>query len=196
MNYRLKKDLPDMEAGEIFDDTDSFGHETSSMFDSRGTYRFEKDDIEHFDEWFEKVDESSDWLHNGTIYYRPEVSVYSKRFLPCSDMFRVTEYDIARRRIGFCHESAKSCERFIDFLESVEAVSHDDGFMSPFGKVDEVRYGFGIFCDWEGNLCAEEKKHMVLAGEFYFDNEENAEKSINSHPNEWKVILNYDWSRE
>ena len=44
-----------MEAGEIFDDTDSFGHETSSMFDSRGTYRFEKDDIKHFNEWFEDL---------------------------------------------------------------------------------------------------------------------------------------------
>lgn len=57
MKYRLRKDLPDMEAGELFDDTDSFGHETSSMFDSRGTYRFEKDDIKHFDEWFEEVKE-------------------------------------------------------------------------------------------------------------------------------------------
>lgn len=55
MKYRLKKDTPDMEAGEIFDDTDSFGHETSSMFDSRGTYRFEKDDIKHFNEWFEDL---------------------------------------------------------------------------------------------------------------------------------------------
>lgn len=55
MKYRLKKDLPDMEAGELFDDTDSFGHETSSMFDSRGAYRFEKDDIKHFDEWFEDL---------------------------------------------------------------------------------------------------------------------------------------------
>lgn len=55
MKYRLKKDLPDLEAGELFDDTDSFGHETSSMFDSRGTYRFEKDDIKHFDEWFEDL---------------------------------------------------------------------------------------------------------------------------------------------
>ena len=55
MKYRLKKDLPDLEAGEIFDDTDSFGHETSSMFDSRGAYRFEKDDIKHFDEWFEDL---------------------------------------------------------------------------------------------------------------------------------------------
>ena len=55
MKYRLKKDLPDLEAGELFDDTDSFGHETSSMFDSRGTYRFEKDDIKYFDEWFEDL---------------------------------------------------------------------------------------------------------------------------------------------
>ena len=55
MKYRLKKDLPDLEAGELFDDADSFGHETSSMFDSRGAYRFEKDDIKHFDEWFEDL---------------------------------------------------------------------------------------------------------------------------------------------
>lgn len=61
MKYRLKKDLPDLEAGEIFDDTDSFGHETSSMFDSRGTYRFEKDGIKHFDEWFEEVKEPT-WV--------------------------------------------------------------------------------------------------------------------------------------
>ena len=61
MKYRLKKDLPDMEAGEIFDDTDSFGHETSSMFDSRGAYRFDKDDIKHFDEWFEEVKEPT-WV--------------------------------------------------------------------------------------------------------------------------------------
>ena len=56
--YRLKKDLPDLEAGEIFNssyDADSSGYESSSMFDSRGAYRFEKDDIKHFDEWFEEV---------------------------------------------------------------------------------------------------------------------------------------------
>ena len=62
MKYRLKKDLPDLEAGELFDDTDSFGHETSSMFDSRGAYRFEKDDIKHFDEWFEEVKEEPKWV--------------------------------------------------------------------------------------------------------------------------------------
>lgn len=61
MKYRLRKDLPDLEAGELFDDTDSFGHETSSMFDSRGIYRFEKDDIKHFDEWFEVVEEP-EWV--------------------------------------------------------------------------------------------------------------------------------------
>lgn len=53
--YRLKKDLPDLEAGEVFDVTDNLDEETSSMFDSRGAYRFDKDDIKHFDEWFEEV---------------------------------------------------------------------------------------------------------------------------------------------
>ena len=59
--YRLKKDLPDLEAGEIFDVTDNLDDETSSMFDSTGTYRFDKDDIKHFDEWFEEVKEP-EWI--------------------------------------------------------------------------------------------------------------------------------------
>ena len=57
--YRLKKDLPDLEAGEIFDATEKLDDETSSMFDSRGNYRFEKDDIKHFDEW--KIIANYDW---------------------------------------------------------------------------------------------------------------------------------------
>lgn len=77
MKYRLKKDLPDMEAGELFDDTDSFGHETSSMFDSRGTYRFDKDDIKHFDEWFEEVKEPT-WVRKKIkqIEFGEHKSVY------------------------------------------------------------------------------------------------------------------------
>lgn len=77
MNYRLKKDLPDLEAGEIFDDTDSFGHETSSMFDSRGAYRFEKDDIKHFDEWFEDLS-SQKWTQKQIkqIEFGEHKSVY------------------------------------------------------------------------------------------------------------------------
>ena len=77
MNYRLKKDLPDLKAGEIFEDTDSFGHETSSMFDSRGTYRFEKDDIKHFDEWFEDLS-SQKWTQKQIkqIEFGEHKSVY------------------------------------------------------------------------------------------------------------------------
>lgn len=77
MKYRLKKDLPDLEAGEIFDDTDGFGHETSSMFDSRGAYRFEKDDIKHFDEWFEDLS-SQKWTQKQIkqIEFGEHKSVY------------------------------------------------------------------------------------------------------------------------
>ena len=77
MKYRLKKDTPDMEAGELFDDTDSFGHETSSMFDSRGAYRFEKDDIKHFDEWFEDLG-SQKWTQKQIkqIEFGEQKSVY------------------------------------------------------------------------------------------------------------------------
>lgn len=113
-----------------------------------------------------------------------------------SRRWTIDSFDRGLKAVGNVFKTGEPAHQFIDYLKSVEVVSHDEGFMTPFGKVDEVLYGFGIFCDWEGNLCAEDKKHMVLAGEFYFDNEENAEKSIDSHPDEWKTILNYDWSKE
>lgn len=84
MKYRLKKDLPDMEAGELFDDTDSFGHETSSMFDSRGTYRFEKDDIKHFDEWFEEVKEEPKWVRKQikqVVYHNAKTDTLNWKYV-------------------------------------------------------------------------------------------------------------------
>ena len=106
------------------------------------------------------------------------------------------EVDEYRYSMGGCFKTNTSAKAWITYLKAVATVSQDEGFMAPFGQLDKGRYGFGIFYDWAGNLCAEEKNHRVLAGEFYFDNKENAEKSIDSHPNEWKIILNYDWSRE
>lgn len=194
IKYVLKKDTPFYKKGTEF--CEDWFHKGVLLNDDC-SIAANLNELDNPDEWFEKVDESSDWLHDGASYYSPEVSGLAKKFVPSYNEYRGDDvHDEARRHIGICYKSREACQRFIDFLTAVEVVSHDDGFMTPFGKVDEVLYGFGIFCDWEGNLCAEEKKHMVLAGEFYFDNEENAEKSIDSHPDEWKTILNYDWSKE
>lgn len=191
--YRLKKDTPFYKKGtEFCEDWFLKG----ALLNDDCSIAANLNELDNPDEWFEKVDESSDWLHNGTIYYRPEVGVYDERFLPCSDMFRGTEYDIARQRIGFCHKSAESCRRFIDFLEAVEVVSHDDGFMKISRKINYDTYGYAIsHSDWNKSLIAEKVESINHAGQFYFDTSEHAEASLDKHRDEWRTILDYDWSR-
>lgn len=188
IKYVLKKDTPFYKKGTEF--CEDWFHKGVLLNDNCNVVA-NLNELNNPDEWFEKVDESSDWLHNGTIYYRPEVGVYSKRFLPCSDTFRGTEYDIARRRIGFCHKSAKSCERFIDFLEAVEVISHDDGFM----RKSDGGFGWPVIEYTANNPGVEDIAERQHAGEFYFDTREHALDSAVNHTREWQTILNYDWSR-
>lgn len=186
--YRLKKDTPFYKKGtEFCEDWFLKG----ALLNDDCSIAANLNELDNPDEWFEKVDESSDWLHNGTIYYRPEVGVYDERFLPCSDMFRGTEYDIARQRIGFCHKSAESCRRFIDFLEAVEVVSHDDGFM----RKSDGGFGWPVIEFTANNPGVEDIAERQHAGEFYFDTREHALNSAMNHTGEWQTILNYDWSR-
>ena len=33
-------------------------------------------------------------------------------------------------------------------------------------------------------------------GVILFDSEEHVDRSLRKHPDEWKIVVNYDWSRE
>ena len=54
VHYKLLKDMPNVTAGNIFDGTPDF----VDVVDARGeTYRYYKEYIDKFDEWFEVVKE-------------------------------------------------------------------------------------------------------------------------------------------
>lgn len=152
--YRLKKDLPDLEAGEILDDTDSFGHVSSSMFDSRGTYHFEKDNIKHFDEWFEEVKEESDPLFEELTHddqgNRVAINVWFRK-----------------NRDG---GHTKKMVDFIQFMEAVNVVSQDEGFMRKNGG----GFGWPVIEYTTNNPGVEDIAERQHAGEFYFDTREHA----------------------
>ena len=172
--YRLKKDLPDLEAGEIFDATDNLDDETSSMFDSRGAYRFEKDDIKHFDEWFEEVADCK------TFCDSVEKCVVASK---ASFMSAVS--------VRFPKGCQKQRDRFFSFIEAVRIVSQDDGFM----KRQANGWSFGVVESGLG-LAKAYASRVDNSGRFYFDSGEHAQASIDKHPDEWREILTYDWSKE
>ena len=91
---------------------------------------------------------------------------------------------------------SKKMVDFIQFMEAINVVSQDEGFMVPYKTLGESVYGFGISFDCNDGIYAESHNHQIVAGELYFDSEENATTSIEYHPEEWETILNYNWGRE
>lgn len=199
MKYRLKKDLPDMEAGEVFDDTDGFGHETSSMFDSRGTYRFEKDDVKHFGEWFEEV--SDEWPQKGEYCYR----VSSRGTVICF-AWRGDWYDKQCQEFGNVFKTEKSAKAYADYLKAVDTVRQDEGVLTPeqineLGGIEGKAYHVGYRGKQNGEevLCGcliDLYETWAPVGTILFDTEEHADASRKKHQDEWRIIANYDWSRE
>ena len=188
--YRLKKDLPDLEAGEIFDDADDFGHESSAMFDSTGTYRFDKDDIKHFDEWFEEVPD--EWPRVGKPYY-----VVRSNGSCDTEIWRECQYAKDCQAIGNVFKTSEAAVRFVDYLEAIATVRQDEGVLTP----DDVRktlardgtvYTIGI----NRQMVSVKEFYNTSAGAVYFDTGYNAKTSCEKHQDEWMTIANYDWSRE
>lgn len=190
MKYRLKKDLPDMKAGEIFDDTDDFGRETSVMFDSRGAYRFDKDNIKHFDEWFEEVDQR---------WKKPE---FDKVYCFVDDTgdirykrWRDDSADKIRWSLGNCFKTDKAAERYRDYLKAIITVRQDEGVLTP-AQVAKDGYVYYIYDNNEfGPVTYEAYAACISVNTVLFDTKEHVKASRDNHPAEWKTIANYDWSR-
>ena len=189
--YKLKKDTPIAKAGELFDidpEGDLLTKDDGACFSIYS--------IQDLDDWFEKVGESIEWLHDGASYYQPAVNVLTKKFVPSYNEYWGDAHDEARRHIGICYKSREACQRFINFLTAVEVVSHDEGFMKQdktYGKVWELRRAYlGSEKFFTARIFA---VGFHNPGAFYFDTEEHAIASGEKHHNEWQTILDYDWSK-
>lgn len=180
MKYRLKKDAPEFKAGEVFEMIHNIdvGDVLTQNAPRQDMYAFEVDSIDNFDEWFEEVKESNPLFGELTHDDRKD---------------RVAVNIWFRKNRDGGHP--KKMVNFIQFMEAINIVSQDEGFMVPYKTLDEMVYGFGIFRDWYDTICAERNDHRIVAGQLYFDSEENAAKSVETHLKEWETILNYNWGK-
>lgn len=139
--------------------------------------------------------------------WKPEVDdtyYYVRYTLSISDWCNIgyriwedDEDDESRYLIGNVFKTEESAQRFVDYLEAVETVRHDEGFMKISRKIDHDTYGYAIsHSDWNKSLIAEKVESINHAGQFYFDTSEHAEASLDKHRDKWRTILNYDWSKE
>ena len=171
MKYRLKKDTPAFRSGYIFE-TDP--KDDGILLDKEGVSAFYENEIEHFDEWFDEVKESSWWKPQKSekYYFLSNVGeVIDEPWLG-------SEVDEFRYSVGNCFKTKTAAERYKEYLKAIATIHQDEGVLTP----EQIN---GL-----------ERKEESPLGAIVFGTREHAEASLKKHLDEWKIIANYDWSRE
>lgn len=128
--------------------------------------------IDNFDEWFEEVKDSC--LFEGLTHDDQ------------GDKVAVNIWFSKDRGGGH----PKKMVDFIQFMEAINVVSQDEGFMTR--QSDGM--GWVIYLRDNGQLDIT-STYNELAGAFCFAWNDDAKASIKNHPDEWKAITKYKWGK-
>lgn len=113
--------------------------------------------------------------------------------------------DESRYSVGNCFKTEDAAERYKEYLKAITIVRQDEGVIDlqtvrercEAGSEDDdfcaytIAYGL-----YTRRLTIMGFVDCISASATWFDTEEHAEASIDKHQDEWKTILNYDWSKE
>ena len=149
----------------------------------------------------EEVKESGWWKpgNGGRYYYvNDDGEIIEKPWLPFG-----SPTDEKRFIMGNCFRSNVAAERWRDYLKAIATVRQDEGVLTPEEVMHAADAGTTI-----GRVVVNDRTRDLVAGysnlyitsqsvgAIYFDTCEHAQDSLDKHPDEWKIIANYDWSRE
>ena len=116
------------------------------------------------------------------------------------------ELDNGRLELGLVFKTEEAGIRCRDYLGAIATVRQDEGVLTPkqvnkLIKNEDLAYYVG-YAGNRGNrevLCGCTMGFddcCMPLGVILFDTEEHADASCKKHPDQWKTILNYDWSKE
>lgn len=106
------------------------------------------------------------------------------------------ELDESRYSMGNCFKTKESAERYKDYLEAIATVRQDEGVLT-LEQAAGNRYNYYIWIHDEFGLVVHGfNADYVSVNTVLFDTREHAQASRDKHLDEWKIIANYDWSRE
>ena len=141
----------------------------------------------------EEVKESGWWKpKNGDKYYFIDDSGYIK-----CDTWDNSFWEVDRYKMGNAFKTEEAADRFASYLKAIATVRQDDGVLTP---EQAAKNGYIYY------ICIHNEFGPVVYGSYFadgisvntvlFDTREHAQASRDKHPDEWKIIANYDWSRE
>ena len=184
--YKLKKDAPAFKAG-----TECYIEEAGNMVPCRGiSYTIvHKDQLEKnpniLTDWFEEVNESTRWKPEMLQdYYRvgSDGKVYD-------DVWENTPYiDNGRFEIGNCFQTKEEAERVVEYLKALAVVRGDA--TTKFVKGERNWYVFyNVTADYLDFGYDYSDIRNGVFGLPLFATEEDAQRSIEQHKNEWLTIF-------
>ena len=174
------------------------------MMDEGTVENMEKEDYAQWliDNGFaEEVQESGWWKpKKGDKHYFIDDSGCIK-----SDTWHDTFWEVDRYRMGNAFKTEEATKRYWGFLKAIATVRQDEGVIDLQGigekyELDENKYNnFSVYTVardlYLGKLVVIDADEYISANAIWFDTEEHAQTSLDNHPDEWKTIANYDWSR-
>lgn len=183
--YKLKKDAPAFKAG-----TECYIEEAGNMVPCRGiSYTIvHKDQLENnpdiLTDWFEEINESTRWKPEYRQNYYCVVSDGSVAVDDWSDW----RLDDGRFEISNCFKTKEEAERVVEYLKALAVVRGDATTKFTKGKSN-----WYVYYDAEKEyFCIEARYYFMDNGIFglpYFATEEDAQRSIKQHRNEWLTIF-------
>lgn len=104
--------------------------------------------------------------------------------------------DEYRYSMGECFKTEKAAEAWRSYRIAIATVRQDEGVLTP-EETAKNRYNYYIWIHDEFGLEVHGfNADYVSVNTVLFDTKEHAQASLDEHWNEWKIIANYDWSRE
>ena len=121
----------------------------------------------------------------------------------CIEPWLDDKLDEYRYSVGECFKTEKAAEAWRGYRIAIATVRQDEGVLTPEEVMHADDAGTTI-----GRVVVNDRTRDLVAGysnlyttyqsvgTIYFDTCEHAQDSLDKHPDEWKTITNYDWSRE
>ena len=183
--YKLKKDTPAFKAG-----TECYIEEAGNMVPCRGiSYTIvHKDQLEKnpniLAEWFEEIKESTRWEpEENQKYYFLDSNGYVFNNIWAGDSI-----DRNRSDIGNCFQTEEEIDRAVEYLKALAVVRGDATTKFVKGKRNWYVF-YNVTADY---LDFDYDYSDIRNGVFglpCFATEEDAQRSIEQHKNEWLTIF-------
>lgn len=182
--YRLLKDLPTFKAGDVFVAVE----EGNLVHENDNVVAYSWHTLDKFPniltDWFEEINESNRWKpERGQKYYCIDADGQITDVAWYDDGF-----DQVRFEIGNCFQTKEEAERVVEYLKALAVVRGD-----ATTKFVEDESNYYVYYNVESNsLCIGCSWSCIKNGVFglpYFATQEDAQRSIKEHKNEWLTIF-------